>query len=102
MSKIASDFRREGGENLHWSIRGGIFDRLIGMTEGYVERILEEMGVRGSSIREQAIVVSGGLGRLAVSEKGNGYKERIDYVLSAAGVQGYSYNRRREISVELL
>ena len=102
VTKIARDFRNDGGENLHWSVRGGIMNRLIELTESYVEEILTEMGVRGSSIREQAIAVSGGLGRLAVAERGNGYKERIDYVLTAAGVQGYSYNRRREISVELL
>lgn len=102
VSNIASEFRREGGKNLHWSVQGGFYERLIALAEELTEQILEAMGVRGISVQEQAAIVAGGLGRIAIREKGNGYKERIDYVLSAAGIQDYSYNRRREISVELL
>ncbi|MBQ7098032.1 MAG: TetR/AcrR family transcriptional regulator [Clostridia bacterium] len=103
VARIASDFRREGGRNLHWSVQSGIYDRLIGLAEEFSVQILENMGARGFSVKEQAAIVAGGLGRIAVGENnGNGYKERIDYVLSAAGIQDYSYNRRREISVELL
>ena len=99
---IGSRLRAEGSDSLHWSVIGGIYDRIIKVAENYVERILDDMGVRGFSVKEQAIIVAGGLGRLALTQTGNGYKERIDYVLSAAGIQDYSYNRRREISVELL
>jgi len=102
VERIGVQLRSEGGDNLHWSVAGGIYDRIIGVTEDYVERIIEAMGVRGFSVKEQAVIIAGGLGRLALNKKGNGYKERIDYVLSAAGIQDYSYNRRREISVELL
>ncbi len=102
VGSIGAQFRSEGAENLHWSVRGGIYDRIIKVMEEYVEKILEAMGVRGFSVKEQAILVAGGLGRLALTETGNGYKERIDYVLRAAGIQDYSYNRRRDISVELL
>jgi len=102
VGEIGSKFRAEGAENLHWSVVGGIYDRIIKVAEVYVEHILENMGVRGFSVKEQAVIVAGGLGRLALTKTGNGYKERIDYVLSAAGIQDYSYNRKREISVELL
>ena len=103
VARIAEQFRREGGKNLHWSVQSGIYDRLIGLAEELSVQFLESMGARGFSVKEQAAIVAGGLGRIAVGEnRGNGYKERIDYVLSAAGIQDYSYNRRREISVELL
>lgn len=103
VARLAAQFRREGGKNLHWSVQSGIYDRLIGLAEEFSVQLLENMGARGFSVKEQAAIVAGGLGRIAVGENnGNGYKERIDYVLSAAGIQDYSYNRRREISVELL
>lgn len=102
VEKIGAQFRKDGAENLHWSVMGGVYDRIIKVAETYVEQILENMGVRGFSVKEQAVIVAGGLGRLALNKTGNGYKERIDYVLSAAGIQDYSYNRRRDISVELL
>ena len=100
ISKNGEKIRRRGGENLHWSVRGGIFDRMLNAAEEYVEKVLEAMGVRDA--RDMAVVVTGGLGRLALTQRSNDYKERIDYVLEAAGIRGYSYNRRREISVELL
>ncbi len=102
VGEIGSKLRSEGADNLHWSVIGGIYDRIINVAEAYVEQILENMGVRSFSVKEQSVIVAGGLGRLALTKTGNGYKERIDYVLSAAGIQDYSYNRRRDISVELL
>ncbi len=103
---IAEDFHREAKNRLHWSVEAAMGERLIGISEELVVKILEYMGVRGTvalSQQEQAAIIAGGLGRLAMKEKSNGYRERIDYVLGAAGIQGYaSSNRRREISVELL
>lgn len=102
VGEIGSKLRAEGADKLHWSVMGGIYERIIKVAEAYVGQILESMGVRGFSVREQSIIVAGGLGRLALTQRGNGYKERIDYVLIAAGIHDYSYNRRRDISVELL
>ncbi len=106
--EIASEFRNEKAEELHWSVQGAMFNRLTAVVEGYLGEILgdtkTEAGVDNKAL---SAIIAGGMCRFAQTASRWEYTKALDGIQRLIdGIYGdrqrNTSGHRQDISVELL
>ena len=106
--EMARDFRIEKAEELHWSVRGAMFDRLTAVIDGYVSKILgDDKTEINLDNKVLSAIIAGGMCRFIQTASQWEYTKALDGIQSLLdGIYGdrqrSSGRRRQDISVELL
>ncbi len=106
--EIAREFRGDKAEELHWSVRGAMYNRLTAVVEGYINGILgdtkTEINVDNKTL---SAIIAGGMCRFAQTASQWEYTKALEGIQSLLdGIYGdrkrNTAGRRHDISVELL